>query len=88
MKGILLRILSISYIIKGYSKDERGYWKDRNGNLVHRNVAYKKYNPRIHPMPFSKYVIHHKDLNKENNRSKNLAILTKEEHKYVRSYRR
>lgn len=64
--------------------DEKGY--KRHSNLVHRQKVYEqiyKKNRHKYPLPFSEYVVHHKDGNKENNNIENLEILTPEEHDAV-----
>lgn len=61
--------------------DKNGY--ERHSSLVHREKAYEqiyKNNRDKYPLPFSEYVIHHKDENKKNNNIDNLEILTPEEH--------
>jgi len=67
--------------------DKQGYkrYKD-NGRLVHRETAYNQiYIKDIgkYPLRFREYDIHHIDGNKLNNKSKNLQILTREQHKQV-----
>jgi len=55
----------------------------RYSNLIHRKIAYERIylkNREKYPLPFSKYVIHHKDGNKTNNEIGNLQIMTREEH--------
>ncbi len=61
--------------------DKKGY--KRHSNLVHREKAYEqiyKKNRDRYPLPFSEYVVHHKDGNKQNNEIDNLDILTPDEH--------
>ena len=65
--------------------DQKGYArkKPEHSNLIHRQNAYKYIyllNRKDYPLPFSKYVVHHKDRNKRNNHSSNLQIMTHEEH--------
>ena len=58
-------------------------YKKQNPNLWSRNVAYHriylKYGSEF-PLPFDDYEVHHIDMNKQNNRVGNLAILTPEQH--------
>jgi len=65
--------------------DSRGYLRNGFGRLIHRDIAYRfLYNfPHQHPLRFSEYQIHHKDLNKLNNAIENLEILTPQQHKKV-----
>lgn len=70
--------------------DENGYrrWAG-DGKLVHRGVAYKKIylpNKDSYPLPFSEYVVHHKDENKKNNDVSNLQIVTQEEHERIHGF--
>lgn len=68
--------------INGYKREGT----NRGSDLIHRQVAYKEIylkNKEEYPMPFRKYVVHHKDGNKLNNDVSNLQILTKEEHYYL-----
>jgi len=69
------------------SKD---YWKDNNGyphsTAIHRQIAYKKIylkDKDRYTLPFSKYVVHHIDTNKENFDVRNLYICTEEEHNAI-----
>jgi len=64
--------------------DKNGY--ERYSTLIHRQKAYKqiyKKNKDKYTLPFSKYVVHHKDSNKKNNNINNLEILSPEEHDNV-----
>lgn len=65
--------------------DKKGYPRYRkNGKLVHRSMAYKYIylkNMGKYPLPFRKYIVHHKDGNKRNYHSSNLEILTPTEHR-------
>ena len=64
--------------------DGNGY--KRHSNLVHREKAYEqiyKKNRDKYPLPFSEYVVHHKDGDKQNNDIQNLEILTPAEHEKV-----
>lgn len=70
---------------KGIKTDDRGYKRGKisHSDLIHRQVAYNEIylkNREDYPLPFEKYVVHHKDGNKQNNKVSNLKILTKEEH--------
>jgi len=65
--------------------DDNGYEREviEHSNLTHRRKAYKYIylkNRDQYPLPFSKYVVHHIDGNKKNNKIDNLQILTQEEH--------
>ena len=54
-----------------------------HSNLVHRTIAYKEIylkNKEKYKLPFSKYVVHHKDNNKKNNNVSNLQIMTQADH--------
>ncbi len=65
--------------------DEKGYLRfEGSGKLVHRWMAYKyiyKENNCFHP--FSAYVVHHKDGNKQNNSVLNLELLSRNEHNTI-----
>ena len=64
--------------------DKNGYYRFIDSDrLVYRWVAQKyiyNENREEYLLPFSKYVIHHKDGNKVNNSVMNLKILTPDEH--------
>lgn len=65
--------------------DENGYLRGKyeHSDLIHRQIAFKEIylkNRDKYPQPFSKYVVHHKDRDKQNNDVSNLEILTPEEH--------
>jgi hypothetical protein len=71
--------------------DKNGYerGKSEHSDLIHRQNAYKyiyKPNRDKYPLPFSEYVVHHKDGNKLNNHSKNLEIFTKAEHEALHKF--
>lgn len=65
--------------------DRKGYLRYKsNRKLVHRDMAYKyiyQKNKEDYTLPFSKYVVHHKDGNKKNYHSSNLEIMTPAEHR-------
>ncbi len=68
--------------------DDNGYERGnlKHSNLIHRQIAYRyiyALNRDKYPLPFSEYVVHHKDGKKKNNDVSNLEILTPEEHKAV-----
>ena len=68
--------------------DENGYkrGKLKHSDLIHRQIAYKEIylkNRENYPLPFSEYVVHHKDENKKNNDVSNLQILTPPEHEDI-----
>lgn len=64
--------------------DGRGYVRFKDNNkLVHREIAYHEIylpNKQLYPLPFGKYVIHHKDGYTGNNNPSNLELLTRQEH--------
>jgi hypothetical protein len=72
--------------------DKNGYehGKISHSDLIHRQIAYEyiylKHRDK-YPLPFSKYVIHHKDGNKLNNDISNLEILTPEKHSIIHGYK-
>ena len=81
-----MKIQIIINLLRGWQLDGRGYWRDKEGNLIHREKAYNKiYLKKVgaYPFPFSKYIIHHIDGDKSNNKLKNLAILTQDHHRYA-----
>lgn len=89
VKSFLKKLRRIIYLIKGYTRDEIGYWRTKEGFLVHRIRAYNKIYSKErdkYPFPYSLYVIHHKDGDKENNKIKNLIILTVPEHNLTHNY--
>ena len=67
--------------------DDKGYLRyEENDKLVHRAVAYEEIylkNPEEYPLGFACYVVHHIDMNKLNNDTSNLQILTPEEHSWI-----
>jgi hypothetical protein len=65
--------------------DDKGYYRFKGSSkLVHRWVAYRYiYNKHAYFYPFSAYVVHHKDGNKENNNVDNLKILAQSEHRKI-----
>ena len=80
--GIIRRIY---YLLKGYHLDTNGYWRDKFNQLIHRSIAYKKIyleSPEDYPLPFEKYVIHHINKDKQDNRVSNLKVETPYEHNY------
>ncbi|MCD4759357.1 HNH endonuclease [archaeon] len=66
--------------------NDKGYIEQspkKHSELEHRQNAYHYIylkNRDKYPLPFSQYVVHHKDGNKLNNHSRNLELFTKEEH--------
>ena len=51
-----------------------------------RQIAYKNIylkNKEDYSLPFKKYDIHHKDRDKDNNRTSNLDIVTRDEHEQI-----
>lgn len=69
--------------------DERGYPRKEYSSLIHRQVAYRKIylkNRDIYPLPFSQYIVHHKDGNKQNYDITNLELLTREEHNEIHGF--
>lgn len=65
--------------------DEHGYKRGKlsHSDLIHRQKAYRNIylkNRDYYPLPFSKYVVHHIDGNKKNNRIDNLQIMLQEDH--------
>ncbi len=58
----------------------------KHSNLVHKQVAYREIylkNKAKYPLPFSKYLVHHIDGDKQNNHVSNLQIVTREEHEKI-----
>ena len=71
--------------------DSKGYERDSNNNLIHRNVAYEfiykdGYVDGVYTDKFRNYDVHHIDKNKRNNSPGNLKILTREEHKAIHGH--
>jgi len=72
---------SRGYETEGYI-DSKGYERDSEGQLIHRQNAYiYLYRGKGYPERFGSYDVHHIDRNKRNNSPENLQILTREEHK-------
>ena len=68
--------------------DKNGYERGKleHSDLIHRQIAYKQIylkNKKKYPLEFGKYVVHHIDGNKRNNKISNLQILTKKEHEKI-----
>lgn len=68
--------------------DDNGYKRGKlpHSDLIHRQKAYRSIylkNRNEYPLPFSQYVVHHRDGNKKNNRISNLQILTPAEHNAI-----
>ena len=61
---------------KRYTRKEDGHYRGYHGKYLHRDV-WEFYNGKI---PRG-YVIHHKDLNPENNSIENLQLMSQVEHK-------
>ncbi|MBU1129632.1 MAG: HNH endonuclease, partial [Nanoarchaeota archaeon] len=62
-------------------EDKLGYM--RHSNLISREKAKEQIwekNRDKYPLPFSEYVVHHKDENKKNNKIENLQLMTLKEH--------
>ncbi len=69
-------------------EDKNGYLRGelKHSDLIHRQIAYKEIylkDRKKYPLPFSHYVIHHKDRKKKNNHPSNLEILTEDEHNKI-----
>lgn len=69
-------------------EDERGYLRGNpeHSDLISRQIAFEKiYQPNRnkYPLPFTKYVVHHKDRDKLNNSQRNLDIVTPKEHNKI-----
>ncbi|MFH1503278.1 MAG: HNH endonuclease [Candidatus Diapherotrites archaeon] len=70
-------------IIERYDKGGYPRGKLNHSDLIHRQIAYSEIylkDRKKYPLPFGKYVIHHKDRNKKNFNPDNLQLLTREEH--------
>lgn len=71
-----------------WKKNFRGYkeGKFEHSKLIHRQIAYEHIylkNRKDYPLPFTKYVVHHRDRDKENNEVANLDIVTMKEHNLI-----
>lgn len=79
--------VKIREYVKVKYKDTSGYIREReHSDLVHRNIAYEQIyrkNRDKYPLPFRKYVVHHKDGNKENYDVNNLEVLLPYEHEKI-----
>lgn len=76
--------MALRYKIKGLSK--YGYPKGevQHSDLIHRQIAYAEIylkNRDKYPYPFSRYIVHHKDKDKENFNLDNLDLLTPRQHR-------
>lgn len=72
---------------KNYT-DNNGYLRGEltHSDLIHRQKAYRNIylkHREKYPLPFKKYVVHHINSNKKDNRISNLQILTPEEHEKI-----
>ncbi len=69
--------------------DQNGYKRGElpeHSDLIHRQIAYCHIylkNQEKYPLPFSKYVVHHIDHNKQNNDVSNLQLLLQEDHEKI-----
>lgn len=68
--------------------DKNGYkrGKIKHSDLIHRQIAYEYIylkHREEYPLPFSKYEVHHKDMNKLNNDVSNLQIVTPKQHSKI-----
>ncbi len=99
--GILILGLSfwgLYYLFKNYNKDykmidpihldKRGYERDSNNRLIHRDIAYEfiykeGYKNGDFSERFGSYDVHHIDGNKRNNSIENLQIVTRAEHEEI-----
>src|SRR3989344_2622962 len=67
-------------------EDKKGYIRKGYSTLVHRQIAYHqiyKNNRDKYPLPFSKYQVHHRDKNKQNNHLDNLVLIERESHEKI-----
>ncbi len=67
-------------------EDMRSYQEEIQYDDVSFVVAYKNIflkDKEYYPLSFEKYIIHHKDRDKDNNRTSNLDIVTRDEHEQI-----
>ena len=63
------------------SKKDRSQYDDVSFVVAYKNIYLK--NKEDYSLPFKKYDIHHKDRDKDNNRTSNLDIVTRDEHEQI-----
>jgi len=65
------------------SKKDRSQYDDVSFVVAYKNIFLK--DKEYYPLSFEKYIIHHKDRDKDNNRTSNLDIVTRDEHEQIHS---
>ena len=64
-----------------YPKKKMAKPKKDSRQYAYKNIYLK--NKEDYSLPFEKYIIHHKDRDKDNNRTSNLDIVTRDEHEQI-----
>jgi hypothetical protein len=68
--------------------NKKGYRIEKGAKFAsaHRKIAYQKIylrNRAKYPLPFERYDVHHINGNRQDNRPKNLELLTHEDHQML-----